>query len=282
MLLNLTQYHRPGTVEEALDLLDDQIRPLAGGTQLIASQDPLLEGVVDLANLGLDGHQLETDGRLRLGATLRLADLPGLENLSQAYSGTLLEAGRSAWPSLGKRHLATLGGQCWAVNQRSLLPALMIALDASFTLTGQAGSDSLTAQAFYQAARPTRQLLTGITLSPEPAAAGTAIETVRSLPTAIPSLGVAVHLAVDSGRLTHFRAAIGPGVDQPLLLETLGQSLDGQPVGEVAERLLQTPPNDEIHLLGDSRGTSLYRSRILPVLLGRATRRALELAGKQP
>ena len=281
MLLNLSQYHRPQTVDEAVGLLAERVRPLAGGTHLVASQDPLLEGVIDLGGLGLKTRELLADGTLRLGAMLRLAELPGLPELETCHDGALLAAARSAWPSLGKRHLATLGGQAWVANQRSLIGALLVALDASLVLAGKGPGEPVPARIFYRTPRPQDQLLTQIILPAAPAASGTVLEAVRSLPSAIPNLGLALHLAIDRGRLTRFRAAIGPGAAQPLLLEGFAESLQGAQVEAFPYHRFRSDLPGDIPVLQDARGSALYRRRVLPVLLERATRRALTLAEAQ-
>ncbi len=281
MLLNLTQYHRPRTVEEATALLTDRVRPLAGGTHLVASCDPQLEGVVDLSGLALDSHEHRPDGTLRLGAMLRLADLPGLSGLGASYSGALLEAARVAWPSQGKRNLSTLGGQVWAAHQRSLIGAVMIAANASFVMAGAEANDPIPAHVFYQQPRPTQQLLTQILLPTEPAIGATVIETVRALPSAIPNLGIVLHLEIEKGHMTCFRVAIGPGATQPALLEGFNEPLVGEPVADFPHHILRTALPEEAPVIDDSRGSRLYRRRILAILLERATRRALTLAETQ-
>jgi xanthine dehydrogenase YagS FAD-binding subunit len=122
MAMNRFEYGRAASLAEALDVLGDGCRPLAGGTDLLAMiKDGLVAParLVDLKRLpGLDQVQ-ERAGRLHAGALIRLSDLlaepsiagrPGLACLHEALL-------RTASPQL--RHMATLGGnllqrpRCW-------------------------------------------------------------------------------------------------------------------------------------------------------------------------
>jgi xanthine dehydrogenase YagS FAD-binding subunit len=122
MAMNRFEYGRAASLGEALEVLDDGCRPLAGGTDLVAMiKDGLVapNKLVDLKRVpGLDQVQEQADG-LHVGALIRLSDLlahpaiagrPALACLHEALL-------RTASPQL--RHMATLGGnllqrpRCW-------------------------------------------------------------------------------------------------------------------------------------------------------------------------
>ena len=76
----VSEYARPGSLDEALELLDgDGAAPLAGGTDLAGQIDrgiTLADLLVDLQDAGLGAIE-ERDGGLRIGATVTLADARG-------------------------------------------------------------------------------------------------------------------------------------------------------------------------------------------------------------
>ena len=123
----IKEYFRPANVEEAVQLLtrkDGVLKPLGGGTYLSRHQGDAF-GVVDLQNAGLD--QIETRGqRIVAGAMVRLSDLVNHPDVQGAIKDAiLLDA------SLNIRNAASLGGWLISSDARSILSAVLLALDAT-------------------------------------------------------------------------------------------------------------------------------------------------------
>ncbi len=70
-----TAYYRPSDLDEVLRFLrQPNTVPLAGGTNLLATEEGIDSAVVDLQDAGLDQLTWADDGRLlRIGAMVRLA-----------------------------------------------------------------------------------------------------------------------------------------------------------------------------------------------------------------
>jgi CO/xanthine dehydrogenase FAD-binding subunit len=131
----ITEYNRPGSLEEALELLareEPRTLPLGGGSRL---NQPTKEqfAVVDLANLGLDtlevkGNTIELGAALKLGILLERAeaDDPSLE------SGLVKAIQREGTHNL--RQVATVAGALVGADRRSSFALAMLALDAALTL----------------------------------------------------------------------------------------------------------------------------------------------------
>jgi len=115
----VTAYARPGSVDEALDLLlQDGAAVLAGGTDLAGQIDRGISApslLVDLQDAGLAGITSDGDG-LRIGATTTLADLAA-DVLVAPYAAVATAASLAA--SLLLRNQGTVGGnlcqhtRCW-------------------------------------------------------------------------------------------------------------------------------------------------------------------------
>lgn len=125
------KYYRPETIEEALELLSEGV-PLAGGTAL-APERRTLEAVVDLDKLGLDQIEIQS-GTVRIGAATRIQRLldPDLELPAQLRRAARFEA------SLNLRNMATLGGTIMTADARSPLLLVLLALQASVSISGEA------------------------------------------------------------------------------------------------------------------------------------------------
>ena len=132
----VSQYHRPATLPDALQLLAREgSLVLAGGTGVNAGQRTTATLLVDLQALALDGVRVADDGALVIGATTRLGDLA----IAAAAPGWLRELARKELPS-SLRTLATVGGTVVAGGWESPLVAGWLACDAIVTVVGSDGT----------------------------------------------------------------------------------------------------------------------------------------------
>jgi CO/xanthine dehydrogenase FAD-binding subunit len=121
------QYHRPTTLEQAIELLKTA-RPLGGGTALTPERRKL-EAVIDLQDLDLGGFSIEGES-IHFGAGARLQEIldagdklpPGLINAVRH---------ETAW---NLRNAATLAGVVVRSDGRSPLLTVLTAMDASLEL----------------------------------------------------------------------------------------------------------------------------------------------------
>ena len=129
----IRDYHRPATIEEALELLarDDVVTvPLGGGTTLNGLPKRVPGAVVDLQLLGLDEITYR-DSTLVIGAMTTLSQLVSHEMTPAAIVGL---AKREAPNTI--RNAATLGGTVGTANSESPLLAGLLAYDATVTIVG--------------------------------------------------------------------------------------------------------------------------------------------------
>ncbi len=131
----LQEYHRPGSVAEALSLLDRSDRrllPLAGGTHLVGQLESLalrdLDGVVDLRDLGLNTIRQE-GSELCLGATVTLTAVIEHPLAGTTASGLLRRAAQGEGP-VNLRNAATVGGVVATAEPDSEFYTALLALDA--------------------------------------------------------------------------------------------------------------------------------------------------------
>lgn len=126
----ISGYHRPSTLEQALDLLaSTDAAILAGGTALVASGAAV--EVIDLQDIGLDAIAPDGD-RVTVGAMVRLRDI-----VDSDLVPTLLRdlAHREAPSTI--RNAATIGGTVAALDPESELIAGLLVHDARLTVATQ-------------------------------------------------------------------------------------------------------------------------------------------------
>ncbi|MDX9991149.1 MAG: FAD binding domain-containing protein [Anaerolineales bacterium] len=208
----ITNYHRPETIEEALNLLKlPATLPMGGGTGLNspAYRDQNIS-VVDLQSLNLN-HIRETGSSLEIGATVTLQQLLESPNIPAALQEAIRQEA-----TLNIRNAATVAGALAACDGRSAFGTMMLALDAKLTIVRP--ETSTLGLAEYWALRP-KGLITQIEI---PLNVKTAYEQVARTPAdlAIVAAGLAQW---NSGRT---RLALG-GYGKIPLLAMDGTEADG-------------------------------------------------------
>ncbi|MDD2921732.1 MAG: FAD binding domain-containing protein [Anaerolineales bacterium] len=221
----ITAYHRPQTLDEALELLSrPNTQPLGGGTLLSHANIDSVEAV-DLQSLNLDsiarkGNDLELGATLTLQGFLESADCP--EALKAAIK---LEA------PINIRNMATIAGTLVAADGRSTFATALLAMDAKITVVSE--QSSVFSVGEFLLTHP-RGLITQIAI---PLNAKFAFEYVSKTPSDTPLVCVAL-AQWNSGRA---RLALG-GYGKTPLLAMDGTEADGL---DAAARNAYHEANDE-------------------------------------
>jgi aerobic-type carbon monoxide dehydrogenase small subunit (CoxS/CutS family)/CO/xanthine dehydrogenase FAD-binding subunit len=268
----ITDYRRPGRIEDALRLVRDGALPLAGGTRLLATASEAPR-VVDLAALGLHGIEMKDDD-LELGALATLQDVAD-SPLAQAGSAGLLPlACRTAFASRLLRGMATVGGESIQSQADSEVGAALLALNAVYVVEKHGGTLEIPALRFLRDPRADvgDGLLTRIVIPGTPS--GVALERIAVLPSAPSLISVAVSLSFTGDIVSRARIAITGLLTRParvLEAELRLEGSNGQ--GRFLEGCLdqiqvRAPFRDDAHAPAE------YRRKVVRVL----ARRALETA----
>lgn len=257
-LRELTEYHKPTTLDEAVKLLRRrkiQTRPIGGGTALVPEASPDVQAVVDLSALGLSYVKtFEVSARanlkgLEIGATTTLQTLIDDERV-QAYTNGVLVKALLDTASRHTREAATLAGSIVASDGKSPLLAMLFALGALLTVRG-VREQTVALEEFSPQADT---LILSVTLPALPADARAAYEKVARTPADLPIVCVAALKSADVTRL-----ALGGVGDQMVLIDA------DAPTIEEAVELAQAsidPPTDYF-------ASSEYRREMIGVLVRR-------------
>lgn len=152
MILAPFTYVAPDTLDEAIALLkdNDDVQLLAGGQSLLTE---MKLGHVTPSML-IDLHKIEAlrgigwsgNGSLHIGAMTPLVEIAEDKNIQRKYTA-LVEAINSVGDAQ-LRNRRTLGGTLAFNAVGADLPAVALALDATFTLSGPRGTRTLSASDF--------------------------------------------------------------------------------------------------------------------------------------
>ena len=290
MIPSAFDYHAPGTIDEAVALLErhgDEAKVLSGGQSLL----PLLKlrlgdagHLVDIGRIpGLAGIT-EADGYLRIGGTAREADLERSDLVREKYPILLDTAAVIADPLV--RNRATVGGNLAHGDPANDHPATMLALEAEVVARGPDGERTIPITRFFTglfatALSPT-EILTEIRIPiPPPRSGGAYVKLERKVGDfATAAAAVQVTLG-GQGEITRIGIGLtnaGPTPIKATAAEAylLGRRPDAEVVAEAA-RLAAGAASPS----ADRRGSTEYKRDMARVLTGRAINRAVQRAGGQ-
>lgn len=271
-------YARPGTIAEALALLDanaGEARIIAGGQSLVALLNMRLArpGVlVDINRIpGLD--RIEIDGQwLRIGALVRHAQ--ALASPLVAAHAPLIAAALPHVAHAAIRNRGTLGGSIALADPAAELPACLLALGGAVEITGASGARIVAADDFfidlYETAIGAGEMLTAVLLPLAPQRR-VAFEELARRHGDYALVGLAASAELAAGRLDDVRLAYFAVASTPVRAcraeEMLAAGSIDDAVAALAEDL---DPSDDAHASG------ALRRHLAGVLLRRAAAKLAE------
>ena len=174
-------YHRPSSVQEAVQILSDNpdAKVLAGGHSLIPVMKLRLAAPAALVDIGrIDALQgiSRSNGSLSIGACVTYNEIANSADV-QAAAPLLAEAAGQ----IGDRQVryrGTIGGNLSHADPASDLPAAALALGATLHVTGAGGSRSISASEFFvdlmMTALQPDEILTSVEIAAAAAGTGSA------------------------------------------------------------------------------------------------------------
>jgi aerobic carbon-monoxide dehydrogenase medium subunit len=276
------QYVRARDVPDALRLLaehGDEAKLLAGGHSLIPMMKLRLATpgvIIDMGGIaGLSG--IAHDGkRIEIGALTTHAALAGSRELAEHAPVLSQAANELGDPQV--RNRGTVGGACAHGDPSADYPAVMLALDATFTLTSDAGTRELDADAFFlgmfETALDPLEVLTSIAFA---AAPNSAYAKFHHPASGYAVVGAAVKLTLGAGRIESARVAFTGVGDSAFRAHGVEAALAGVKIDDLAA--LDAACREAaagIDARGDTFASGEYRAAMADVFVRRAVAKALQ------
>jgi carbon-monoxide dehydrogenase medium subunit len=281
-------YIAPGSLSEAIELLKSRgegAKVIAGGQSLI----PLLKlrlasptVLVDIGRIpGLD-YVRESDGFLRIGATTTMADVAGSELMRKKYP--IIHDASMVIADPLVRNRGTVGGNLSHGDPANDLPAVMLALDAEFSVEGPAGVRVVRARNFFldtfTVALAHEDILTEIRVPSPPRRSGGAYLKVEQKVADFATAGAGVFLRVGAAGECE---SVGIGLTNvgPKAIEATKaeEAMKGRkPTHRAAVERAATLAAEASDPVSDIRGTAEYKRSLVKLLVGRATKLAYQRA----
>ena len=285
MLPSRFEYHRPDSLEEALQLLaqhGEEAKVLAGGQSLIPVMKLRLAApahLVDIGRLGMDTIA-ESGGRLSVGALARHRDLERSDLLESRYPVMAAAAPLISDPIV--RNLGTMGGSLCHADPAGDWGSVMLALGASVVLRSQRGERELPIADFlvdtFTTALEPDEILTEVRVpQPDGPSGGTYLKLERKVGD-FATVATAIHLTLSNGTIERAGiglTGVGPKNLQPADAEA---SLAGAEPTEAAFAEAGRLAAEASSPVSDVRGSADYKRHVVDVYVRRGLARALEIA----
>lgn len=275
-------YHRPGTLADAVKLLadlGDEAQLLAGGHSLIPMMKLRLatpEHLVDLAGVDALKGIRRDGGAIIIGATTTQHELLASDAIRSALPILHETALLIADPQV--RYRGTIGGNVANGDPGNDMPAVMMALDATYQVEGPTGARQIAAREFYQAAyftaREPGEILTSITVPVPPAGHGYAYEKLKRKIGDYATAAAAVVLTMRDGRVATCSIGLTNLSETPLLAEEAAQAVIGTSLDAASLKKAAAAAVDIMAPAGDGRGPVEYRKHVGGIMVERALKRA--------
>jgi carbon-monoxide dehydrogenase medium subunit len=279
-------YHRPKSVSEAVAMLADlgeDARVLAGGHSLIPMMKLRLAAPSDLVDLGgiSDLKGIRADGAdVVIGAMTTEHEIIASDLLASRVPILRQTALVIADPQV--RYVGTIGGNIANGDPVNDMPAVMIALNASYHLAGKRGERRVAARDFYQGTFVTAlepgEMLTAVRVPVPPAGHGYAYEKLKRKVGDYATAAAAVVLTMTGGSVASCAIALTNVADRPLNAEEAAAIVTGSRLDAATVKRAVAAAEAITSPASDRRGTPEYRTKVAGVMVARALARAKERA----
>ena len=275
-------YHAPQTVADAVKLLaslGSDAKLLAGGHSLL----PMMKlrfaepaHLIDLNRIAALRGIREEGGTIVIGAMTVENDLIA-SSLLKAKLALLPEAAlQIADPQV--RNRGTIGGDIAHGDPGNDHPAIMLALDAVFTLEGPKGGRQVAADGFfrgtYMTAMAEDEILTEIRIPALAPKTGSAYQKLKRKTGDWATAAAAVVLRLDGGKVSHARIALTNVAPMALRAKDAEAALLGKPLSEATVADAVAKARAICDPAEDLRGDREYKTAMAGQMLARAISQA--------
>jgi carbon-monoxide dehydrogenase medium subunit len=181
------------------------------------------------------------------------------------------------------RNCGTIGGNLANGDPGNDLPAVMLALDATYDVVSKSGTRQVAARAFYKGALETAledgELLSAVRIPIPAAGCGHAYAKQKRKIGDYATAAAAVLVTMSGGKCTDAAVALTNVGNTPLLADAAARALVGTSVDAAAINAAATAAMAITAPASDTRGPAEFRTRVAGVMVRRAIEAARGRAG---
>jgi carbon-monoxide dehydrogenase medium subunit len=283
MYPNPFEYHRAGSVDEAITLLQqlgDDAKLIAGGHSLLPTMKLRLanpEHLIDITGIAGLNEVKDAGDFIEIGALTTHAALTS-NNLVAQHAPLLAEIAHQVGDRQ-VRNRGTIGGVVAHADPAADYPAGLLALDAEIVTTGPNGETVTPASDFFISIFTTtlgaEEVVTSIRVPKAPAGAGSAYEKLANPASGYAIVGVAAVVANGSVKI-----GITGAADRAFRASAAEAALSGGSLDEATVKQATRNITEGAEVLGDIHASENYRRRVTDGLAARAVLKAASRAGQ--
>jgi carbon-monoxide dehydrogenase medium subunit len=272
------EYSAPKTLDEALGLLAEGAKPLAGGMSLIPMMKLRLaspEHLVDLGRIKDLKYIREQGGSLHIGATSTHYEVES----SALIRGKcpLLAETASFIGDVQVRNMGTIGGSVAHADPAADYPAAMQALEARFVIKGASGERTVGADDFFvdtfMTALEPGEIIREVIVPIDDSGTGTNYQKVLQPASGFAIVGVAVRVRRHGGKVSMARIGVTGLSNRAFRAKAAEQALEsGSNAHQAAALVTQgVDANSDLHASADYRMhlARVYAERAINTAMGR-------------
>jgi carbon-monoxide dehydrogenase medium subunit len=274
-------YHRPGTVQEAVQLLgaNPDAKVLAGGHSLIPAMKLRLAAPGALVDIGriaeLKGVQL--NGGATIGATATYNDIRDFPGLTAKYP--VLGEAINVLGDPQVRARGTMGGSLAHADPAADLTAVFLAIGGEVTVVSPSGerqvpADELFVDLWTCSIEP-EEVITSINLAAPPRNPAMVYEKHQHPASGYAVVGIAAVLGLGDGNTCESaRIAVTGATSTAVRARASEQALTGATLDDAAITRAADAAAEGLQINGDLYASEEYRAHLVKVLTRRALTRA--------
>ena len=274
------EYERAESVDQALDMLGDDVKLIAGGHSLIPVMKLRLSAPGKLVDIGriasLKG--ISANGSLSIGATTTHAEIASSSAVQSMCSALASATGQIGDQQV--RNFGTLGGNIAHADPASDPPPVLLAAGATVNIQGKGGSRSVSAEDFFvdlfETALEEGEIITSVTI-PDLSASKMAYAKFSHPASRYAVVGVCVVLTMNGDTCTSASVAVGGATVKAVKCAGAEAALAGTNLDDAALNAAADAVKSDIEewLAGDMSYPESYRQQMAGVYLKRAVKAAL-------
>jgi carbon-monoxide dehydrogenase medium subunit len=280
MIPNAFEYTAPTTLRDALTLIGDGGKPLAGGMSLIPMMKLRManpEHLIDLNCIAELNYIRESNGELHIGANATHYDI----EVSPLILGKcpLLAETAGFIGDIQVRNRGTLGGSVAHADPSADYPAALQALEAKVILSNTAGSRTVSVADFFidtfTTALEPGELVTEIIVPVEAGLTGTSYQKFLQPASGFAIVGVAARIRREGNRITLARIGVTGVSGNSYRALKVEKALEGASGSEAEIAAAAKLVGDGVEASADLHASAAYRMHLASNYAARAIRAAL-------
>lgn len=277
-------YHRPKSVSEAVKLLKKtkSSRVIAGGHSLLPMMKLRMaepSALVDLGGIAALKGIKKAGTKITIGAMTTQHELLASKDIAKFLPILHETAILIADPQV--RYVGTVGGNVANGDPGNDMPAVMMALDATYKISGALKARAVKARAFYKGAYDTAlkagEIVTAIEI-PVQGKSGYAYEKLKRKIGDYATAAAAVVLTMKAGKIATCSVTLTNLGPTPLLADEAAKALIGTSGDDAAIATAVAAARKIMDPANDTRGTPQYRTSVGGTYVARAIKAALARA----